>query len=252
MSARTPGEAPHHAAYHVLRAFLINYRFRPGEQLHPARIADALSMSSTPVRELFHRMSAEKLLTIIPGRGFFANILSEREMRELLGLIYLLLTHVVQTRNATQAPRLVNPASLETLLSNPVTRSRGGELADDIETVLTATAELSGNSTIVDAIRSWSDRTHYVRCLQVEDEDRAVEMIRQLHDFLRCMGMKDKKGATSRLNAQLRASLLRLNAVVREGIIRCHTQSSDQVLSELKREATGPRNLVQHPSRRLL
>jgi DNA-binding GntR family transcriptional regulator len=220
-------------SYCSLRTLLINYRFKPGEQLHPAHIADCLRMSSTPIREMLHRMSAEHLLTTVPGRGFFARTLTEREMRELLELIHLVFTHAISTCPLTTA----DPLLAETLRpTGSALPWRGATLADAVESVLQKVAQLSGNQTVCHSLRNWLDRTHYVRSLDAEDDAHGEEMIARLHEFLGCLRANDQKGALKKLSAQLRATLPRLSGLVREGIIRCHEQSLDQTLSDLERK----------------
>jgi len=57
--------------------------FHPGERVTENEIAEALSMSRTPVREAFRRLHSEGRITIEPQRGAFVSELDMQEISEL-------------------------------------------------------------------------------------------------------------------------------------------------------------------------
>jgi DNA-binding GntR family transcriptional regulator len=86
------GECHDHArVYNELKAMIMAYRFRPGEQLLIGELADRLGVSSTPIREALIRLQAESLLAPMYRRGFFARALSAKEMIDLYGCGTLIL-----------------------------------------------------------------------------------------------------------------------------------------------------------------
>ena len=62
--------------YARLKDHIINYRFRPGEQLQITDLAEQLNMGKTPLREALTRLHGEELVISIPNRGFFAKRLT--------------------------------------------------------------------------------------------------------------------------------------------------------------------------------
>jgi hypothetical protein len=75
---------------------LVEHRFRPGEQLMIADLADHLRLSSTPVREARICLRAEALLDTSSRRGFFVKILTQKEMTELFGLSHLVIRTAIE------------------------------------------------------------------------------------------------------------------------------------------------------------
>ena len=246
MPIKSATDIQERSAYKSLRNLLINYRFRPGEQLYPGRIAESLQMSSTPVREMLHRMSAENLALLVPHKGFFAKTLLEREMRELFDIIYGLLTHVVRTCHDSIAVKLVDVPSEHILWSGTAISLDDPEaVALAVENVLRSVIELSGNECALNAMSNWLDRTHYIRCLSKERRKQANRIIDQLHDIIDDLRMNNHKRAIKHLSLQHSSLMTNLAELVREGIVRSHAQSLDQALSHIERDrivASAPSN----------
>src|SRR5712671_1320379 len=95
--------------YEALKAEVVNYRFRPGEQIRIAELADHLRVSSTPVREALIRLEAEGLLDVAPRRGFFAKTLDLNEMIDLVQYQFFLLKSAVEAGNPGGADECVAP-----------------------------------------------------------------------------------------------------------------------------------------------
>ena len=57
--------------YQALKRAILAGQFRPGEPLQEIRIAAEFGASRTPVREAFHKLESDGLLTIAPRRGAF-------------------------------------------------------------------------------------------------------------------------------------------------------------------------------------
>ena len=70
-------------AYRVMRESLRSGAFQSGEHLREADVAKRLRISRTPVREAFHQLVAEGLLTIGPSNGVMVAELRADELVEL-------------------------------------------------------------------------------------------------------------------------------------------------------------------------
>lgn len=70
-------------AYRALWDGIISGRIEFGAQLRPDIVAEQLDISTTPVREAFHRMEADGLVVKIPYRGWFVRDFTEQEVRDL-------------------------------------------------------------------------------------------------------------------------------------------------------------------------
>jgi DNA-binding GntR family transcriptional regulator len=81
--SRRPGEALGGYAYRVLREAIRSGNFQPGEHLRETDVAHWLGISRTPVREAFHRIITEGLVTNGPWNGVMIADLDEDQLRQL-------------------------------------------------------------------------------------------------------------------------------------------------------------------------
>ena len=82
--------------YEAIRQRLCEGRYRPGDRLEPALLADELNASVTPVRDALHRLTGERLVEAPRHEGFRAPMMTETLLRFLyawhLDLLLLALT----------------------------------------------------------------------------------------------------------------------------------------------------------------
>lgn len=81
--------------YSRFKDHIINYRFRPGEQLQIPDLAERLRMGKTPLREALTRLHGESLVMAVANRGFFAKMLTIEEMKAHYELAFLVLRHSI-------------------------------------------------------------------------------------------------------------------------------------------------------------
>lgn len=74
------------AAYAALRDDILHWKTPPGTVFGEVEQATRLSLSRTPVREAFARLTAEGLLVALPGRGLVVSELSRETIVELFEL----------------------------------------------------------------------------------------------------------------------------------------------------------------------
>lgn len=69
--------------YDAIRHRIIHAELAPGTRLDPARLADDLNASATPVRDALHRLLGERLVDARPQEGFHVPVHSEATLRDL-------------------------------------------------------------------------------------------------------------------------------------------------------------------------
>ena len=79
MNAGTTAER----VYDSLKRTLANGSFAPGARLEPARLAQELSSSATPIRDALNRLAGERLIEMRPSDGFHIPRLNEIGLRDL-------------------------------------------------------------------------------------------------------------------------------------------------------------------------
>ncbi len=211
--------------YAELKNLLINYRFRPGTQLHPSDLAAQLKVSSTPVREALHWLGGEHLLVSIPNRGFFSKILSAEEMTECFILKHVLLEYSIRANNReAHGDRLAE--TLDDRHFKQTTDDAQMPLFFD-EELSERIASLSANYSLVRTIKSLNDRTHYIRVLDLEEAGRERETVQQYHDLIEKIKICDASGAAGNLQQQLQMNLARIPSLVKEGLARGYAAPND-------------------------
>ena len=74
------------AAYATLKTLVLSNQVRPNEHLEIASLAKRINIGLTPVREALIRLAFEDLIKLHPHRGFFAKVLSVKELTALYDL----------------------------------------------------------------------------------------------------------------------------------------------------------------------
>ena len=82
LSAIKANESVREYAYRILNENIINLTLLPGTKISEKEISDILSISRTPVREAFIRLSQEKLLEILPQRGTYVSKIDTKQIAE--------------------------------------------------------------------------------------------------------------------------------------------------------------------------
>lgn len=83
-------------AYAALRDDILHWNTPPGTVFAEVEQAERLSLSRTPIREAFARLTAEGLLVALPGRGLVVSELSRATIVELFELRLVLETEAAR------------------------------------------------------------------------------------------------------------------------------------------------------------
>ncbi len=151
-------------AYAAIRQWIIEFKLKPQQRVNELKLAEALSLSRTPVREALNRLASEGFLVFTPNRGFFcrsldiADLVAVYEVRSILerGSFEL----------ACQRASNAGIAALARFWGEALIRFRRGdpdELLSLDEAFHHQLAELSGNSEIVRRITAIHARIRFVR-----------------------------------------------------------------------------------------
>ena len=73
-----------------LRELLIEGAIAPGDKLNERELCERLGVSRTPLREAIRRLGAEGLVTLDPGRGAFAPVLSAEVVAQTFDVLAVL------------------------------------------------------------------------------------------------------------------------------------------------------------------
>jgi len=76
--------------YEYLKNSIISGQFKPGQRLHEKEIAAQFQVSTTPVREAFQRLFAEKYIVINARRDVLVSSVSFEELRDFFEVVRVL------------------------------------------------------------------------------------------------------------------------------------------------------------------
>ena len=111
------GESLGDFAYRIMREAIRSGKFRSGEHLREADVANWLNISRTPVREAFHRIVSEGLLTNGPWNGVMVADLDAQQLVQLYAVRAALegtaAALAAQHANETEIGRLFQIAASE-------------------------------------------------------------------------------------------------------------------------------------------
>jgi DNA-binding GntR family transcriptional regulator len=75
-----------HYVFENLKQAIVRGDFSPGNRLVESRIAEAMGISRTPVREAIHKLEREGLIQKLPRGGFSVSNLTHEEIEETFGI----------------------------------------------------------------------------------------------------------------------------------------------------------------------
>ncbi|WP_160296913.1 GntR family transcriptional regulator [Sphingomonas sp. ERG5] len=106
--------------YDALKSRLLSGALLPGERLEPARFAEELASSVTPVRDALHRLTGERLVEARASDGFHLPLVTEAHLRDLYAwntaLLHLAVQSWRQTPSTVRADTLAADAGRATAM----------------------------------------------------------------------------------------------------------------------------------------
>lgn len=168
MYCRPPYRAAGDRVYQAIKARLVAYEFPQGERIYLEPIAEALGVSTTPVREAMNRLAERDLVIKAENKGFFAVTLSEERFRGNYELTCLLLTLGLENLPPEQQQRMHDYASIANILNrlNRRVTTDVGALARYTGEIFSAIATLTENSAVELAVDRANDHLYFVRTLE--------------------------------------------------------------------------------------
>ena len=140
--------------YQALKTLIMTLRFRPGERLEPAALADLLSSSVTPVRDALHILTGEDLVRTRTGEGFHFPSLHEPGLDDLYAWSCETLILAIRARPAVPVPPVL------------LSKADGQDVATRTTAIFAGIAARSGNAEHGAAVSSVNDRLHSVRLVE--------------------------------------------------------------------------------------
>lgn len=90
--------------FDVLRGWILDGTFKPGQKIVEYSLAKKLNVSRAPLREALWLLAQRGLVTLRAHHGAFVTKLSDRDIREIFELRELLETHAARKVRASMSP----------------------------------------------------------------------------------------------------------------------------------------------------
>jgi DNA-binding GntR family transcriptional regulator len=168
MHFRPPYRAAGDRVYQAIKARLVACEFPEGERIYLEPIAEALGVSTTPVREAMNRLAERDLVIKAENKGFFAMTLSEARLRGHYELTRLLLTLGLEDLSPAAQREMHDYAPIAEIVNRLNRRviNDAGTLARYTGEIFAAVAALIDNPAVQLAVDRANDHLYFVRTLE--------------------------------------------------------------------------------------
>lgn len=175
--------------YESLKKMLLDDVFEDGQKLNELDIANLLDVSATPVREAFRRLGAEGFLEIIPYKGVYVKVFSEKEIIEVYecrkSLEKLALELAMPHITVLEVDELINEIE-----NNIITKDikKNVDMSNKLHNFL---IDKSGNKRLKKLLIDLNDVLIRDRNISAVDQDRRTEILEEHLNILRAIKNKD-------------------------------------------------------------
>lgn len=178
-------------AYESIRTAILSMDLRPGDALSEAKLASALNISKTPIREALQQLQQAGLIVVMPHRGYFVSTLTLHDAWEILEIRSRLEGLAVHESCSCHRLSDTDLMQMELLIDQAQEAFDSGDLemcAELGHQFHQVTIDRSGNGRLVSLISMLSDQFHRLRQLSDRIPGRLQKSLvehRQILDALR-------------------------------------------------------------------
>lgn len=175
--------------YQTIKGKIINLDLKPGELLSDRKLSEELKVSRTPVREALNLLLNEKYVKHYPGRGFWVNEISLKNVTDMYEVRKAL--EVAALRGAAKSNVAEEIKKIGHLLKYHkriiVDFKSHGKFLEDAE-FHKALITMSGNKYLLEIVESIFNRIEMLRNIEAVTKERvavAVEQHFQIYNLLK-------------------------------------------------------------------
>jgi DNA-binding GntR family transcriptional regulator len=217
--------------YTGLRSMAIRFELKPGERVTELDIAERFSVSRTPVREALNRLVKDGFLVADGNRRFAVRSLDPKESFDLyelrLALESTAVRLAVERASDKEMEALVKMARKFHREPADITVERVVELDEQFHEQIAA---LSGNSQLLETLRSINARIRFVRLIDMENKPRS----RSLGDHVAvavALQARKPEAAIAGLREHITHKMQDIVDVIRRGIAKIYVDDFDRQVS---------------------
>ncbi len=187
-------------AYDKLKKLIITGNLKQGVLYNERKLAEALGVSRTPVREALLELSREGMVAFVPGRGVEVCKITTKQAREVFEIRRIIEGHIVK-----EITKKLTSDDIEKLKQN-ITKQEGLVETDERHAFIEYDkrfhlylASKIGNRQIEAILINLRDQIHLMGIRAIEDHSRMRQVIKEHHDILACLREGDSKNAYKEL-----------------------------------------------------
>lgn len=218
--------------YTILRQKIMSLDLMPGAKLNVRQVAQAMGVSSTPVKAAFDRLSGEKLVQIVPRQGTFVAPLQLNNVEDFFGVRTAL--EVFAAEEGCLKATAEQIAELETALE-AIERATAGDPSSEtfLQTVGIKDYEfhrcmvsIHGNLELLSLYESLKVAILLIRRREIGEQGHRVEITGEHKRIFDAYTSKDLEGLRVAIKTHLHNSLAYTNHLLR------YNQSGVQILRD--------------------
>ncbi len=184
-------------AYDILKEMILTGRLEPGKLHNEKRMAEALGVSRTPVREALLELSREGMVVFLSGRGFKVRKFTLQEVQEVFDVRRIIEGHVIQ--KITQQLTDADLQQVERLIGKLEKLAGESDLTGFIEAdkeFHQFLASRTGNRQIQIILAGLRDQIHLMGIQALKHYERIDQVIQEHRTIY--SALRDRDGARAR------------------------------------------------------
>ena len=178
-------------AYDKIKELIITGSLQPGELHNEKRLAEALGVSRTPVREALLELSREGMVTFVPGKGVEICKFTAEQVREVFEIRKIIEGYIIEkiTERLTDKDIKEIDQNISHQEKTMVERDRLAFIEYDKQFHLYIASKI-GNKQIESILDNLRDQIHLMGIRAVEDHSRMLQVIKEHRKI--CSGLKER------------------------------------------------------------
>jgi DNA-binding GntR family transcriptional regulator len=203
--------------YDDLSGRILTGQLRPGEALSEIKMAAHYGLSRTPVRQAFHRLSVEGLLSIVPQVGSFVapiQLSAVRDAQFVRQTVECRAVHSAALATGHEKERVLNGLLKEQ--ARIITRRDHYGFFSSDEDLHRALMLIAGHPHVWDFILSMKTQLDRLRYLSLESQEWLEMIFHQHEQLVKCVLSHDADGAVALMETHLHSASLALEKIAVE------------------------------------
>jgi DNA-binding GntR family transcriptional regulator len=191
-------------AYERIKHEIITMSLRPGEYLNEAQISKTIGIGRTPVHQALNRLALERLVEVIPRKGYIVKAISVDEVMDVINV--RIINEVYCAQLAAMRATKADIAQMERILE----QSEVAGVADDTSMQMTldkefhnALSHAAGNQILSDIMRTLHDSSLRFWFISLRDQQHHNDVKSEHREVLEAIKKGDPEAAGAAIRTHI-------------------------------------------------